>query len=147
MIYSMTEEVITVETNYVPIEFLKNNFGEEEYLTYCKNPKSKTSLTKFRLSNHKLRIESDRYKTPRIPPELRICLQCNQHVTEDETHLLLYCDMYNELRTKLFNDICACYCNFHDISDKFIWLMGNKDPFVVIKVATFIHDCLLKRTC
>ena len=82
----------------------------------------KTSFTKFRLSNHKLRIESDRFKTPRIPSELRVCTQCQQHVTEDETHLLLYCDMYNELRSKLFNDICECYGHFHDISDKFIGL-------------------------
>ena len=42
--------------------FLKTEIGFEKYLIEIKNPALRTEITKFRLSNHSLMIETGRYK-------------------------------------------------------------------------------------
>ena len=41
---------------------IKCEIGEEPYLRYVKNIKDRISMTKFRLSNHKLMIEKGRHR-------------------------------------------------------------------------------------
>ena len=55
-------------------------------------------ITRWRLSNHKLRLEIDRYRTTPIPRKDRKCTVC--HVVEDETHAILYCPIYDSIREK-----------------------------------------------
>ena len=55
-------------------------------------------ITRWRLSNHKLRIETDRYRTPLIPRKYRKCTGC--HVVEDEAHAIFYCPIYDSIREK-----------------------------------------------
>jgi hypothetical protein len=50
--------------------------------------------TKFRISNHKLKIETGRYSKPIAPLENRICEKCFSDETESEEHLLLKCYFY-----------------------------------------------------
>ena len=49
---------------------LKSEIGTESYLTKITNPDIRRTVTKFRLSNHKLNIEVGRHKN--IPKELRV---------------------------------------------------------------------------
>ena len=53
-------------------------------------------ITRWRLSNHNLKIETDRYVTPIIPREERTCELCN--VLEDESHVIFKCPRYNLIR-------------------------------------------------
>ena len=54
-------------------------------------------LSRWRLSNHKLKIETGRYRVPLTPSEERKCVTCN--VVEDEYHALFICPCHQEIRT------------------------------------------------
>ena len=57
----------------------------EDYLRQVTNIRHRMTLTKLRLSNHKLAIETGRYIRPYRKPEERICPICKNDV-EDEIH-------------------------------------------------------------
>ena len=52
----------------------KDKIGFEEYLKNVKNPETRTKITKFRLSNHTLMIETGRHQ--KIPKHMRFCHFC-----------------------------------------------------------------------
>ena len=66
----------------------KTEIGYENYLSIIKDPKKRTVITKFRLSNHRLMIEVGRHQN--IPKEFRFCPFCPNKV-ETEAHFLLEC--------------------------------------------------------
>ena len=55
-------------------------------------------LVIFRIGNHKLRIETGRLD--QIPRVNRLCSLCKCNQIEDESHFLLYCNMYSILRNE-----------------------------------------------
>ncbi len=71
-----------------------------EYQLYLDNitvRKFRVSLTKLRVSSHRLEIEAGRWHKPVSKPfDQRKCMICN--VLEDEFHFLMICPMYTELR-------------------------------------------------
>jgi hypothetical protein len=67
---------------------VKNNFGFEKYLDKIKNFEQRRTLTRFRISAHKLAIETGRYKG--IPRHDRICTRCTDNTVEDERHFLFF---------------------------------------------------------
>ena len=66
----------------------------EPYVTTITNPKIRSALTKFRLSDHKLHIESSRHCNPCRPIEEYLCKICNKQEIEDEIHFLVNCSFY-----------------------------------------------------
>ncbi len=66
--------------------------------------KNEKNITKLRISAHKLKIETDRFnnKHKYIPPELRLCTNCNANKTEDEFHFLLECSKDTSYRDEWF---------------------------------------------
>ena len=54
----------------------------------------RTAFTRFRLSSHRLKIETGRWA--RIDPENRVC-QCGEDVQSEE-HVLCQCSLVNEIR-------------------------------------------------
>ena len=76
----------------------KFNLATEKYLTVVTDYKFRKSLTKFRCSNHSLRIESDRKNN--IDYENRICKLYTNGKVENEFHFLLECPFYENLRNK-----------------------------------------------
>ena len=71
------------------------------YLSYITDTRHRTALTRLRLSSHSLHIETGRHTgTDR---EDRICTLCRTGV-EDESHFLITCPMYNDLRSKHLTD-------------------------------------------
>ena len=67
-----------------------------------RNPLRKT-LLKLRISCHKLRIETGRYDNITRNERLSNFLNCNN--IEDETHFLLDCQAYSQVREILFSKI------------------------------------------
>ena len=53
-------------------------------------------ITRWRLSNHNLRIETGRYTIPYTTRENRLCSLCG--IVEDEHHVLFVCTRYEDLR-------------------------------------------------
>ena len=56
----------------------------------------RTVLTRWRLSNHSLKIETGRYTVPYTPREDRLCTLCR--TIEDEQHVIFHCPRYDDLR-------------------------------------------------
>ena len=109
-------------------KLLKEEIGMETYLTIVNNTKNRTTLTKFRLSNHTLMIEKGRHQN--IDKNLRFCPFCPTRI-EDEMHFLLECECYAIHRKELFNTINE------KVKDNNIQLRNKKGKF--INLLTKIH--------
>ena len=122
---------------------LKNNFGLEKYLTLLKY-EYRTSITKLRLSAHRLTIEIGRYKN--IPRNERICKYCldNGKFIDDEIHFLINCSKYDTDRNTLFNLISNTVNHFNILTDteKFIWILNCEDPSILRSVGMFLQTHL-----
>ena len=76
----------------------------ESYLTNVRNINHRVAITKLRLSNRKLAIETGQYVKPYQPPEDRICPLCKTGL-EDGEHFLMNCIAYRDPRRELFNTL------------------------------------------
>ncbi len=81
---------------------LDREFQLAQYLTQIKHPQKRQTLTKYGLSDHKLAIETGRYKREWLERAKRICVHCETGEVETETHFLINCPKYNEIREELF---------------------------------------------
>ena len=120
----------------------------EPYLTMITNPKTRSALTKFWLSDHKLHIESGRHCNPRKPIEERLCEICNNQEIEDEIHFLLNCSFYCDLRSSLIQLAASLNHSFHNLSpkEKFSFLMCNSHPALVQEIALYIYRAMRARS-
>ena len=74
------------------------NFKRQDYLDCLKVDKFRKCFSRYRLSSHRLDIETGRWTRPhKTPLENRKCKQCN--ILEDEFHFVLECVLYKELST------------------------------------------------
>ena len=67
---------------------LKTQIKLEEYLLKETSFKNRQLLTKFRISDHSLKIEIGRYRN--IPKEQRLCDNCK--VIDNDHHFFLHCN-------------------------------------------------------
>ena len=81
-----------------------DNYRCEDYLHQVTNIRHRTTMTKLRLSNHRLAIETGRYMRPYKKPNERICPLCKKEA-EDEKHFLVSCPGYQEKRKSLFEHL------------------------------------------
>ena len=88
---------------------LSDNIHSENYLYEISNPDIRHTVTKFRLSNHKLNLEMSTHKN--IPKELCFCPFCINTI-ETEIHFLLECPSYNILRSELVDKIIFMKPNY-----------------------------------
>ena len=58
-------------------------------------------ITRWRLNNHELKVETGRYEIPYLERHLRVCSLCS--VLEDENHVLFDCPFYDDIRM-IFGD-------------------------------------------
>ena len=82
---------------------LKGDFTKEHYLDNIKNFYDRASVSKIRISAHRLEIEVGRHN--KTPKDERICTWCDLTMfvktVEDEPHFLQHCDLYSNLRHEL----------------------------------------------
>ena len=74
----------------------------ENYLTNVRNINHRVAITKLRLGNHELPIETGRYVKPYQLPDQRICPLCKTGL-EGEEHFFMNCIAYRDPRQELFN--------------------------------------------
>ena len=79
-----------------------DNHKCEDYLNQVTNTRHRIALTKLRLSNHKLAIETGSYSRPFKKLAERICLICKIEM-EDEYHSLNICSANQEKRCSLLD--------------------------------------------
>ena len=117
---------------------LKKSIGIESYLTHINNPEIRRTVTKFRLSNHRLNIETRRHKN--IPKELRFCHFCRNTV-ESELHFLIECPTYRILRKELINMTTTKkpFFAYYTQIEKFQYLLSDENIRVTSR---YIHSCL-----
>ena len=90
--------------------------GTEKYLTEIRNISILQQVTKFRLSNHKLAIETGRHEG--VERDERICPFCPNEV-EDEVHFLLKCPILKHLRNEYLEPLTRTVPGFEYFSDDF----------------------------
>ena len=79
-----------------------DNYKCEDYLHQVTNTRHRITLTKLRLSNHKLATETGRYSRPFKKPAERTCTICEIEI-EDGYHFLNICPTYQEKRCSLLD--------------------------------------------
>ena len=118
----------------------------EDYLDIIPTINGKRDYTKFRTSNHKLAMETLRFKRPVVPREQRLCEFCNQNEIEDEYHMIFSCKIYADLRVtfldKLRTILGICPANKDEFT-KTIFNTSNR--LAIIYTSSFINKCFLRR--
>ena len=79
--------------------FFKHGLNYENYLNTLSNS-NRILLTKFRLCNHKLPIETGRWLN--LPRNDRLCTLCTRNCIGDEYHFLLECSSLNNIRKNTY---------------------------------------------
>ena len=122
----------------------KRDTNRTEFVDAIKNPLRRFAINKFRLGNHRLRIETGRYIVPKTPEHLRICSLRQSNEAENECHVMLSCTLYDTLRNKFFDEIITKYNFFNDsdVKSKSLFLFNNIDPFICKSVAAFIFEIM-----
>ena len=110
----------------------KTDVSRSEYFDLIKNEKHRQAVAKLPSSNHKLRIETDRYHLPKIPESLRIRQLCSRNKVENEIHFLFECNLYKNLTQHFSQDVEAEYSKFVELnkSEKVIYFFININPYV-----------------
>ena len=123
---------ISKDTNKLrTYSLLKKEAGEEPYLNFVKNINDRISMTKFRLSNHKLMIEKGRHLN--IDKEDRICPFCS--IFEDENHFLLHCRTYAPLREIMLTKVeerLSERLDYNNEEKMMKYLLGNKEASPIV---------------
>ena len=121
--------------------YTTSNFGFENYLKILPYFEDRRRLTKFRLSAHKLLIETGRYKG--IPRNERLCERCLLGEVEDECHFLFKCQKFDFQRTQLLEVIHKSCPNFPKLKlkDQLIWVLSSEDLSVLRAISEYIKAC------
>ena len=119
----------------------KTNFGFENYLKTLPYFEDSRRLTKFRLSAHRLLIETGRYKG--IPRNERLCERCLLGEVEDEFHFLFKCQKLDFQRTQLLEVIHKSCPNLPKLKhrDQLIWVLSSEDVSVLRAISEYIKVC------
>ena len=94
----------------------KTEPGIEKYLTDIKNITMRQEVTKFRLSNHRLAIETGRHDG--VEPDKRFCPFCLDKV-ENESHFLLICPVLRHLRKTYLTPVTNSIPGFEFFPENF----------------------------
>jgi hypothetical protein len=124
----------------------KKQYQLEDYLNYIKNPSTRRTYTKFRISNHKLLIEYGRYQ--QIPREERICKHCDSGSVENEFHFAFECQKYQNLRensNNILKNIFKMQLTARSKEDLLTYVMGNNDQVLANLFSNFISKCFTIR--
>ena len=122
---------------------VKTVYGIEPYLYNLQNPSDRKAVTKYRISAHKLPVESGRYLN--IDRQERYCKFCHVYVG-DENHCLLRCfhPALTMLRKTFLNDIYRINPQVKSLPRDclFVYLLSFKDKSIMHNTAKYISDIL-----
>ena len=123
----------------------KTQFKTEDYVKINMSRDQRKVLAKFRCCNLPLEIEKGRYTRPKTPVNERICKFCGSQEVEDETHFLISCSFYDDIRYDLFNLCSQINVNFRNLiaSEKLIFIMQTSS--LQLKLASSLQKMIRRR--
>ena len=123
----------------------KNTLETEPYVLANISRYQRRILAKFRCGNLPLHVETGRYTKPKTPLSDRLCKYCTLNLVEDETHFLINCDFYDDIRLNLFTLASSFDNAFSDFTttEKLIFLM--KTPELQGQTAKTLHAMFRRR--
>ena len=118
----------------------KNDYTPSSYLGPTSKLNERKELMKFKIGNHKLRIETDRYD--QISRVNRLCPLCKSNQTADESLLLISCNIYSILRNEFYKKIEHVILNFKQLSSLQIIgeLMTYSNHYINIQLTKLISS-------
>jgi len=106
----------------------KKEFRFEPYLLLIRDFKLRKVLAKFRLSSHDLEIEKGRYTKKSVND--RICQMCNSGQVEDEQHVIVDCEAYDEFRNTLIANMKIHNLNYNNAEFLVNVLQTNNESLI-----------------
>ena len=121
----------------------KTDFGTEPYLKHISKLKLRRAFTAFRISAHNLEIETGRYihninNGSCVKREDRFCTFCYEEDTTmvmgDETHAVLNCPRFTDMRNRVFGKVDLLVPNFRYLSDddKIFYLLTCENDCAIL---------------
>ena len=125
----------------------KDVYSVEPYLIHPSQKKYQVATARFRTSSHKLHIETGRYTRPKTPINERICVFCDQHMIDDEIHMIMRCSFHAAERAIMYTSIndCLQYLDSQSDMSKFQSIIKCKDKQVIKAVGKFLYISFQKR--
>ena len=120
----------------------KKEYCTENYVLLNMNRDQRRILAKFRSCNLPLAIETGRYSRPKTPLHERLCKYCESSSIEDETHFLIDCEFYSDLRYNLFckaNILHPCFELSN--SDVKLTILMNSSELQYVLADTLLSMC------
>ena len=90
----------------------------EPYIELVQNLNQRSFLTRFRISSHRLRIETGRWTFPKTAYEDRICLYCSSGEVDSEIHCITQCQLTEKNGNSLYNILCNIDSTFINLSNE-----------------------------
>ena len=78
---------------------LNREYKLAEYLLSVRDTKQRWILTKYRLSDHQLAVETGRYR------QTWLCAHCSTGDVETEMHFLVHCEKFSSVRDFHYQEI------------------------------------------
>ncbi len=125
---------------------LNRDYTTADYLSTVKDRKLRRQMTRYRLSNHTLGIETGRYRQHWLPKESRICPYCTHGEVETEQHFLTSCPNYQHIRDTFYPKFETLCPDFKLLNKKtqIQYLLGEKQDCILL-AARYIDACHKKR--
>ena len=117
---------------------IKTIFEFEYYLNNLPH-NLRLAMAKIRTSNHRLPIETGRYRQNRVPREERLCTKCDSGQVGDEYHFILVCS--NPILKALREKYIPPFYRFNPNMDKLKELFCNRGR-KLFKLARFVQEGL-----
>ena len=129
---------MAISANYYKLTLDVKNISINE----IRNFNHRRSITRLRISAHRLKIETGRYI--KLDRSERLCDKCSAGAVEDEQHFLIKCSKFNEYRNNLFQTVNCNNKNFSqpDNYQKFFWLLTNEDSDILHIMGLYLHEHL-----
>ena len=121
---------------------IKSDYKLAPYLTEISNYGQRKLLTRYRISDHSLCVETGRHKPSWRAREFRLCSHCTDGVVEDELHFLTQCSKYKHIRDTYFTLIAQILPQLQQASliDKLSYILGEKEECVLL-AAQYVSSC------
>jgi hypothetical protein len=128
-------------TNY---RIFKSDIKFEPYLNILP-PNTRLTIFHYRTGNHRLPVETGRWRNCTLLYEDRKCMLCSLNDVGDEFHYLLKCPFFTDERMKY---IPRRFYNMTNVI-KFRELMSGESLVVLNNLSTFLHLIIIffQNTC
>ena len=124
---------------------IKSDFKLEQYVEHIQNRKQRGILARARMGVLPIHIETGRYCGK--PRDERLCYFCDEQVVEDEAHLLLHCNKYEDIRNEFYRTVLAnINCELLTDTELLCFILANDDTTIMSLSSKFIQKILMRRS-